>query len=368
MRILHVPYPTWSGVVGNNNFDVYHSIEGTSFRNSWAGNRDFIYTTVIDETTFSDFYETDYESIATTVSGQDDAIARIVGLSKVPNTYSSSGKNIVSMFPTEGVRTTIVTHNWADKTTWYQKSTRVVQEVPTTTVSGTTYTLNNPYVIDTFHGRIWDEDDLRDASNNSYRVVVEADVGAGWVTKTEKDPHTNVGDYTVTYASGIVNFSPAIAEDAQVRVTYYYAGSSEFTIKPDTGKVLQIRNVEVQFSQDVELNDTVDFIAYGYVDFFAPHLVPYLGAGTKIPLGTTRYKTMYDFQAEANGGMPVIPAIGGPSWRGIQNPIIVFPWNYAALMNLYSSSGMEIRIKLQHDVPFDGEFGTATLYCLSEDE
>jgi hypothetical protein len=77
---------------------------------------------------------------------------------------------------------------------------------------------------------------------------------------------------------------------------------------------------------------------------------------------------MLDFQAESNGAMPVIPAIGGPSWRGIRHPIIVFPWDYAALLTLSSAAGMEIRIKLLHDVPFGGEFGTATLYCLSEDE
>jgi hypothetical protein len=108
------------------------------------------------------------------------------------------------------------------------------------------------------------------------------------------------------------------------------------------------------------------------VDYFAPQYLQANGGpyppGTKIPLGATVYKTMLDFQAESNGALPKIPAIGGSSWRGIQNEIIVFPWDYAALLPISFAAGMEIRLSLEHDAVFGGEFGTATLYCLSEDE
>jgi hypothetical protein len=285
---------------------------------------------------------------------------------------TSDGKQIVAVWPTEGNRATLVTHSWTDKTTWYQKSTRVVNETPTAVVSGSVYQLSHPFVVDTYHGKLWDEDNLKDSSGNSYRVVVQVDEGEGWVTKTERDPHTDQGDYLITYVSGTITFTPEIPVDASVRVTYHYAGSSEFVIKPIAGKLLKIRNVEVQFSTDVVMTDTVNFVAYGYVDVFAPQYLQSNGGPypslTKIPLATTRYKTMYDFQAESNGALPHINPIGGSGWRGIKNGIMVFPWNYAAMTPLSSAAGMEIRISLQHDVPFGGEFGTATLYCLSETE
>ena len=268
------------------------------------------------------------------------------------------GKDVVSLWPTEGVRKTFVTHNWCDPTTWYQKSVEVDDETPTATTPGTLYTLAHQNVIDTHHGKLWDEDNL------GYRVLVVVD----GTPKTEQDPHDDVGDFVVNYASGTVTFTPPIDAGAVVLVSYHYADSSEYVIKPSAGKELKLRTIEAQFSQDVVLNDTIDFTAYGYVDVFAPELMPGVPSGTLVPIANTRYKTMLDFQAESNGAMPTIQPIGGPGWRGIHQPIVVFPWDYAALLTLSSAAGMEIRIKLQHDAAFGGEFGTATIYCLIEDE
>lgn len=277
---------------------------------------------------------------------------------------TADGKPVTSTFPTEGSRVTLVTHNWCDKTTWYQQATRVVEETPAATTPGTVYTLAHVNVIDIFHGKLWAEDGLKDAGGNSYRAVVKVN----GTTKAEVDPHTSTGDYSINYATGVITFSPAIATDATVLVTYHYATTSLFTIKPAAGKKLLIRSVETQFSSNIIMNDTVRFEPYGYVDYFAPQLMPGVPSGTKIPLGATVYKTMGDFQAESNGALSKIPAIGGSSWRGIQNEIIVFPWDYAALLPLSSAAGMEVRLSLEHDAVFGGEFGTATLYCLSEDE
>lgn len=284
----------------------------------------------------------------------------------VPKT--SDGKPIFSIYPTEGSRTTIVTHNWCDKTTWYQKSTRVVAETLSAVIVGETYSTAHEYLIDTLHGKLWDENSLKDSAGNSYRVAVFVD----GVQKQEVDPHTNEGDFSVNYELGVITFSPTIATNAVVTATYHYAGGSTFTIKPAAGKKLMMRTVEVQFSSDVEMNDTVIFEPYGYVDVFAPQYLQANGGpyppGTLVPLGATVYKTMLDFQAESNGAMPKIPAIGGTGWRGIQNEIIVFPWDYAAMITVSSAAGMEIRMRLEHDTPFGGEFGTATVYCLSDDE
>jgi hypothetical protein len=222
-----------------------------------------------------------------------------------------------------------------------------------------------------YHGKIWAEEQMP-----AYRVVVGVDTGAGWESKTEIDPHDEVGDYTINYATGVITFSPSIDVGADVRASYYVAGDSTFTIAPTEGKHLIVKASEVQFSEDYVMTDTVVFAVHGYVEVFAPHLVndedpDYVTSfptGTKIPIKTTTYKSMGQFIDESNGSNPVIPALGGPGWRGMAAPVNIFSWNYAAAIPIRSSAGMEIRIYLAHDTPFGGSYSTATLYCLSEDE
>ena len=88
---------------------------------------------------------------------------------------------------------------------------------------------------------------------------------------------------------------------------------------------------------------------------------------TLIPLTRTVYKCMQDFYNESNGALPTLPALGGEGWRGAPE-VVVLSWNYAALLNLHSSMGMEVRIYLEHHTPFTGTYATATVYGLSEDE
>lgn len=65
---------------------------------------------------------------------------------------------------------------------------------------------------------------------------------------------------------------------------------------------------------------------------------------------------------------PTYPALGGSGWRGVNQPVVVFQWDYAALLPLQHAAGMEIRIFLEHDRPLGGSYVTATVYGLSEDE
>jgi len=264
----------------------------------------------------------------------------------------------------EASKATIITHDWCDKTTWFSAAVHVVDEVPTATVLLTTYQLAHTFVIDNYHGKLVQEDYLVDAAGNSYRVVVKVD----GVTQTEQDPHIGSGGaYTVNYAAGTVTFAPVLTVGAAVTVTYHYATSSVFYVRPLAGKVLTIDVVEVQFAADVVLKDTAIFQPYGLVDVFAPHLIP-LGvpSGTKIPLGTPlKYKSFRDFLADATKAYPVYPALGIGNWRGLTQPIYVFNWDYITSTVLKDSYGLEIRISLEHDEPFEGSMSTATLYCYS---
>ena len=187
------------------------------------------------------------------------------------------------------------------------------------------------------------------------------------VNKAEQDPHFGTGnDFIVDYINGNIIFSSPLQENNIVLITYHYMIDSTFTIRPQQGKALRVDMAEVQFSDDIILTDTVIFQPYGLVDVFAPQLIPGIPSGTKIPLGNpSKYKTINDYQNEAMRSYPLYPAIGGNGWRASTRPILVMNWDYLSSTVIKGSAGMEIRIKLEHDKPFEGYFATASLYCTS---
>lgn len=264
---------------------------------------------------------------------------------------------VVSTRPAEGSRLTLVTPNWCDKTTWYPASMREVNQLATCDNPGTytVYSVPHQNLIDTYHGKIFQENFLKDAANNSYRIIVTVN----GVTKTEQDPYGSpAGDYTIDYALGKITFSSALTVNDEVRATYHRATSSLYVIKPAAGKVLKIKAVEVQFSKNIVLTDTVTFQPY----------VNHPQAGL-IPVGDAMvYKTFRDYINEANGMLPEIPALGGNGWRGLQQPVLTFPWLYQTVTTLSSSDYLEIHIQLEHNTPFTGEYATGTFYCLVEDQ
>lgn len=299
-------------------------------------------------------------------------------MARIPET--SDGKMIVSLWPTEGSRKTIVSHNFCDPTTWYQNSTEVLNETPSTLVAGTTFEVSNDYLIDSFHAKLWEETKL----TPDYRVIVEtsSDSGTTWVARDEEDPHVEEvsgspdGDYVIDYDTGVITFHSSIGSDL-IRVSYHYADltnplASHFVFEPAAGKALKLRRAEVQFTTDIILNDSVKFETYGYVDVFAPQLLQANGgplpSGTKIPISETIYNSMRDFYNEANGAQPTYPALGGSGWRGLNVPVVVLQWDYAAVLPISSSAGMETHIYLVNNEVFGGTYATATVYGLSEDE
>jgi hypothetical protein len=256
-----------------------------------------------------------------------------------------------------------MTHNWCDKTTWYTTAIREVAEVATDLGAHTVYALANAPMVDVYHGKISGEDDLLDSGGFSYRVVVTVN----GQPKTERDPHLPTsGDFSVNYTAGQVTFFTTLNPSDVVLVTYHRVVNSIWRLTPKIGTVLKIARVEAQFSTDIEINDTIIFQARGLVDAFAPQLMPGIPSGTIIPLGSpVVYKTMMDFINEANGAYPVIPALG-TNWRGTPVSIVTFPWDYNALTSIPAAAGMDIELRLVHDVPFGGYAATAAFYCLSE--
>jgi hypothetical protein len=259
----------------------------------------------------------------------------------------------------------IHSHDWTDKTTWYGDSVRVVDEVATS-VDYITYSLTHQSIIDIYHGKLVNEDVLEDSANNSYRVVVKVND----VTKIEKDPHYDiipnleyVWHYQVNYDDGKIIFQNALTETDVVEVTYHYATTSTFYVRPAPTKTLEIDYVEGQFSDDIEIYDTITFEPWGYAGVFAPQLgYPF---STMIPLGSNFvYKGIRDYVSDSTHAYPNYGNLSSSTgWRGLTNTVTVFSWNYVRATQLISEYGMEIRIKLQHEEPFGGSFCTVSFYC-----
>lgn len=281
---------------------------------------------------------------------------------------TSDGRLIVALAKPTGSRLNLFSHRWNDKTTWYTNAVRVVDETPTT-ADNTTYALTHAFVIDAYHGKLWQEHTLKDASNNSYRVVVKVD----GVTKTEQDPHYGTGgDYTVDYRAGTVTF--AAVQSGAVTVTYHYATNSKFPLKPAAGKKLVLDVAEANFSTDSQMRDSIVFRPYGYIDVFAPQLLQSNGgpypSGTEIPLYDVVYKSFYDMIAEANKTYPAYPDMDSSHWRGMK-PVTVFDWDYVRSTEINSTIGpplpSKIEVLLEHDTELGGSFSQVTFYCEVED-
>ena len=262
-------------------------------------------------------------------------------------------------------------HDWADPTTWYEQSVYVAGEVAVDSGDHLTFDLANKKIIDTYHGKITQEDALLDAAGRSYRVAATVNGSP----KVEQDPFYGTGgDFTVDYDQGKIVFLAPQPSGATVAVTYHYEHGSRFTVKPSPGMRLTLEQAEVQFSTDLDLRDTMIFEAFGVADhFLTPSQMGAYGiapnTGAMISIQKFVYKTFSDFQNDAFKAYPIYPAMGLPgNWRSQIQPVTVFDWDYVSSLELCSSKGMEIRMYLEHDEPCVGWMATATMYCTTEIE
>jgi len=244
----------------------------------------------------------------------------------------------------------IVTHNWCDPTTWYTQSVRIQGETLTDSGDGLAFVSTHQNWIDLTHGKIYREDLI----SAPYKPVIKVD---GEV-KTERAPWaTSGGDFVIDYAAGKVTFFASQAGKT-VTADYSYANGSMFIIAPASGRKLWVEYSEVQFSADIDVKSTTYFQPWAYDPVNPPNKIPVAAA--------TIYKTLDNYIEEANGCYPIIPVMGGA--RGIRSERVTFPFRYPVIKELSSSAGVEIRIWLENDIPYGGEYGTATFYCTSYTE
>lgn len=253
----------------------------------------------------------------------------------------SKGITKVSIYEPEGFSATVSTHDFTDPCSWFGDSILVENEIATQLEDEKKFQLANINIIDMAHGRCYDEDVILLATP-SYKPVVKLDD----VIKVEGV------DFEIDYELGQIIF-PEIVE-GELKVSYHYATTSNFILKPRPAMVLQIKTAEIQFSKDVSITNPIIFEVY--IEYspglFAP--VP----GTRIA-----YKNEKDFMNACNGGQGFIPQWGNIDWE-----TIIFPFDYARPKALKSSLKVEIRVFLRDHTPLPGKYATGTFYITSEPE
>jgi hypothetical protein len=298
------------------------------------------------------------------------------------------GRLEVSSYPSSASRVNLITHRWNDKTTWYTSSIKVSEIAPkelnpdgtvydsnVDTWTGKRFQLKHTHIIDVTHGKVFMENYTMSPEGGTYAVVVKIN----GVEVTEVDPDTEDGNWVLNYNTGVLTLNPNLLLTDTLEVSYHYATSSEFYLRPTPDKILELRSVEVQFTEDMSLKDTMIFESFGSVGAFAPQLIGQFkdAEGNRFAADDSillkepvEYKTLFDYANESNGVYPLIPgtANNNPTWRDSRNAIVTFPWNYQSVIPLSGAAGMFVRIRLLNNTPFEGEFSTATFYCYSKDD
>lgn len=285
---------------------------------------------------------------------------------------------IVVTEPRVGDETIYTTHNFCDKVTWFADSQRVVNKVLTSS-DGYRWDTGDTYIVDMISGRVQDDDGLVEEQQllnpgdpHSYQVIITVDDEE----KVMREPLEMAGgDYEVFWEDGYIkSFEDWTGKT--VVASYSYATTSTFILEPLPGRDLNIEAAEADFSEDVIMNDGIEYSVYGYSDVFAPQLG--LPSGTRIPLSTVKYKRLSQILNEAIGSYPIVTVYGSESetrnlssaeyrrnQRGLKSFVQSIPFRYGTVRNLKSSYGLQLRVKLTHDREFSGSLASLTFYCTS---
>lgn len=285
--------------------------------------------------------------------------------------------------PTTGSEIVIASHNLCDKCSWFGDSVRVNNETLTDSGNGTLFNSTHSHWIDMISGRVHNDDgwvadqQARTPSDpHGYAVIVKI----SGVEQTMREPfETTGGDYEVIWETGQVQFFTAPVT-APV-VSYSYATTSNFYVRPTPGKILRVIKAEVDVAIGAVMTDAVMYDVYALVDAVAPQLMPGVPSGTLIPVGQVVYKRMGQIAAEAQGAYPPIESLGASDAelamgldefrrksRGTRAKVQGLPFNYETTRDLSAAAQMEIRVHTKHDRPFDGDTVTVTFYCVSKNE
>jgi len=251
---------------------------------------------------------------------------------------------------------TIVTHEFSDRTTWYQNSVRLTNEA-LSDIGGNAFQADsgkrNWININSLNLAFdWKRIPKRDGTmgaHSDWAVVVKVD-----------DVEVAASTYTVDFALGKVTFGSA--PGGVVTATFSHndevTNMSDFIVCPPPGKRYLIEHVEVQFSKNIAFTNDILFEIWAggtlgdYGDF--PDYLYDAGYGQN----RSTYRGVRDLINWCNNQYPVIPA---PSDEFVSD-ILVFPFRFLVCVEMRSDQGTIFRVFCKDHLPQNAEISTATLY------
>lgn len=229
-----------------------------------------------------------------------------------------------------------VTHDFADKRTWYQGSSSSTG-MSCTLDTGDTYDLPTDLICP--------------------YLISDRDLLGGTYDFTIKDNGVTTTDYTVDYVNHQITFNSS--PTGPITCDGYTAGSSDYTLTPDSGKYWLVDYIEIQVSQGATFNDTLSF------DLVLNHA----GTGNAdYTAGSTTFNTAKDFLNKSNYGNSFA------AFGELSTNTIILPWNFVTGYKIFPVGNADVipaqmefnKLKaslVNDEVMTNCEVATATFYC-----
>lgn len=226
---------------------------------------------------------------------------------------------------------------------------------------------NGEEIICLNHGLITDEASIISPSGGSYIPVVKIN-GA---IQSEREVYEEAGGhYEINYVAGKVKFYAAPPSGNTVSFEGWYSPNDVGPIivgGPSAGKKWIIDAAEIQFSSDVEIDDTfVQNVLVNIPIFDASGNYLYTAEDVKAR-PDTEYLNAGNVLDYTFGSFAVVPAHGGAK-RGLAKDTIILRWDYPASLELKSSLSMRFRAWTKHNRGFGGERAVVTIYGVETNE
>lgn len=251
-----------------------------------------------------------------------------------------------------GASMSVVSHDFCKETSWFERSTRITGEALANPV-GLVYTAANNRWIDLQSGDVPKEDSF----------------SGPYLAKVYEDGAEITQGFTIDYFNGKVTFDSA--PSGAITVDYSHAGNSTWAMKPGAGERYKLGHAELDFTVDVVMSK-VHFDVWVYnpfvdlqspIDPDSPTWAPGdAGNPLRFLYERVTYKNYKDILKIANTVEVIEPL------PGITNRTLRAVFDYGKSIDLRDSQGAELRITIDDDAPFVGEFGSVTFYIIPESE
>lgn len=164
------------------------------------------------------------------------------------------------------------------------------------------------------------------------------------------------GDYCIDYDNQSVIFKTAILDTDVIKADYFIATNSEFTITKIPNYITRVYKSEAQFSNKIKVRQAItnQFIVNNNI------------------VKEIKYKTYKNYIDESNYSYPRILKIPDNNILKSNNitelteDLTVFFWNFAS--NVILDNNTMIKLRIDSDLAFIGEYATISFYMELENE